>query len=59
MKLDLINPSKSPFSKGRLLIFPLLEKGGAGGDLGLTLMFPRLWTKCEGKVDDGRAFSSR
>jgi hypothetical protein len=31
MKLDLINPSKSPFSKGRLLIFPLLEKGGAGG----------------------------
>ncbi len=58
MKWDHINPSKSPFSKERLLISSPLERG-VWGDLGLTLMFFRLWTKCEGKVDDVGTFSSR
>ena len=58
MKRDPINPSKSPFIKGRLLISPLWKRG-VRGDLGLILMCTQLWTKCEGKVEDVRAISGR
>ncbi len=40
MKWDHINPSKSPFSKGRLLISSPLEKGGVGGFRGYADVLP-------------------